>query len=53
MEATTFYTNECSEAMFIQDNGQNSWNTISIQLSNPTTNDSMTMVHSLIIELLH
>ena len=23
MEATTFYTNECSEAMFIQDNGQN------------------------------
>ena len=51
MEATTFYTNECSEAMFIQDNGQNGWNTISIRLSNPTTNDSMTMVHSLIIEL--
>ena len=25
MEATTFYTNECSEAMFIQDNGQNGW----------------------------
>ena len=23
MESTTFYTNECSEAMFIQDNGQN------------------------------
>ena len=35
-----------------KDNGQNSWNSISIRLSNPATNDSMMMVLSLIIELL-